>query len=99
MTNKTKSDRNLTKLKLTLAAGGLMATMIGAGLLGKEAGAITTDNSVATGTESVVTTGSGSTVNIDATIPEELNLNLEAIPTVAAPVISNARVAIGRSSG
>ena len=99
MTNKTKSDRNLTKLKLTLAAGGLMATMIGAGLLGKEAGAITTDNSIDTGTESAITTGSGSTVNIGATVPEDLDLNLEAIPTVAAPVIPSARVAIGRSSG
>ncbi len=112
MTQKSKSDRNLVKMKMALAAGGLMATMIGAGLLGQEASTLTTNTTTIT-QQSAVTTNSGtsSTTNIDASIPAGLDLNLESIPTVAAPTFrsnnssSNSSsmlsmpVARGRSSG
>ncbi|MCA9964831.1 MAG: hypothetical protein KC423_11325 [Anaerolineales bacterium] len=98
MTKKTKSDQNLTKLKLALATGGMMVTIIGATLLGKEAGTLTANNSVNTNTASGMTTGSGSILNLDTTIPESLDLKLEAIPTVSAPTVRNVPIAMGRSS-
>ena len=96
MNNKSNADRNLLKLKVALATGGLMATLIGAGLLGKEASTLTADSStnidmeVVTATNIKANTTNTNTVDtIDITVPETLNLNLEAIPTVAAPTISS----------
>lgn len=99
MTNKTKSDPNLLKLKTALAAGGLLATLIGARLLSDES----TDSSSAalnTGTTSAVSTRAEIT-SIDATMPDalDLDLSLEAIPTVVAPTVRSGPVAMSRSSG
>lgn len=99
MTNNSKSDRNLTKLKLALVAGGLAATIIGADLLGNEAAALTGDTAANAGSESAITNSVDSAVTIDSAIPEDLELDLEAIPTVSAPTIRSARVAMGRASG
>lgn len=98
MRNKSKSDQNLLKLKVALAAGGLMTTLIGAGLLGSSAQTETV-NSVANTEAATTTTSTGTAIEIDSTLPEALDLNLEAIPTVAAPTVSNVRVATSRSSG
>ncbi|MCA9978619.1 MAG: hypothetical protein R3E31_20625 [Chloroflexota bacterium] len=100
MTQKTK-DHNLVKLKVALATGGLVTTLIGAGLLGKAANALEANTAT---TESVVITNSGSvaTTNIDAldsSAPADLDLSLEAVPTVAAPTFRSVPVARGRSSG
>ncbi|MCA9922648.1 MAG: hypothetical protein KC421_09755 [Anaerolineales bacterium] len=96
MTTKTsKSDHNLKKLKAALAAGGLAATIIGAGLLGSQADATAVN---ATADNTALTEPAGTT-NIDANVPPQLNLNLEAIPTAAAPTFSGRSVAVGRSSG
>lgn len=97
MNSKPKSDRNLTKLKLALATGGLMATVIGAGLLGQEAMSMAEYSS--SNTESTIRTGSRFTSNFEITSPEDLDLNLEAVPTVTAPTMRSPRVAVGRSSG
>ena len=94
-----KHDHNLTKLKLTLAVGGLAATMIGAGLLSREAGAQVASSVPAAAPEPAATSSNRTSVTIDSIMPEDLNLNLEAIPTVAAPVMRRAPVAMGRSSG
>lgn len=89
-----KADQNLTKLKLALAAGGLITTLIGAGLLGKQA-----DAAVAVdGSGSVTTTTVSSSGEASYLLPE-LDLELEAVPTVAAPTFRGAAVANGRSSG
>ena len=93
MSRNDKSDRNLMKLKVALAAGGLAVTMIGAGLLGQENGALPVDTTVRAATESSVTG------NTEISMPEEFDLDLEAIPTVAAPTFGNAPLAFGRSSG
>ncbi|MEZ4519330.1 MAG: hypothetical protein R3C44_21730 [Chloroflexota bacterium] len=98
--SKATSDRNLTKLKVTLTAGGLMATVIAAGLLGKEANAQTTVSSPDTNIEPALTTNSQRSSSFDTSIPEGLDLDLEAIPTVVAPTFNNsARAGVGRSSG
>lgn len=92
-TNGSPSNRHLLKMKVALAVGGLVTTLIGAGLLGSqtEATAVTTTANTTTIDES-----SGST---EITLPE-LDLNLEAIPTVVAPTFSSSRaIANGRSSG
>ncbi len=102
--NKSNSDRYLTKLKLTLAAVGLLATMIGAGLLGKEVEASPALTSPDTAAQPALTARSVSNVTIDSSIPPDLDLNLEAIPTVSAPSVPSAPimrsspVAAGRSS-
>jgi hypothetical protein len=105
MNNKSNSNPNLLKLKVTLAAGGLMATLIGAGLLGKEAGKLTAVSSTNVDTEAVITIRSDMPVINNAPVPEALDLDLEAIPTVAAPTYnsdssrSSMPVARGHSSG
>jgi hypothetical protein len=93
MNKNSKSDPYLTKLKLALAAGGLIATMLGAGLLGKEANTSSVETTSSDVTESSVNISS-ETIAVD-----ELDLNLEAIPTVTAPTFRNAPLALGRSSG
>jgi len=97
MSTKSNSDRQLTKLKLGLVAGGLVATIIGADLLGNDAAALT-DYSLS-GAETSITTNVDSAATFDSTIPEALNLELEAIPTITAPTVRSARVAMGRASG
>lgn len=80
-------------MKVALAVGGLVTTLIGAGLLGSqtEATAVTTTANTTTIDESSSST--------EITLPE-LDLNLEAIPTVVAPTFSSSRaIANGRSSG
>ena len=96
---KAKSDHYLTKLKLALASGGLLATMIGAGLLGREAASSAAYTSPAPAAQPAASTGSRSQVTINASIPPDLDLNLEEIPTMVAPVVRSAPVAMGRSSG
>ena len=94
-TNGTQSNRHLIKMKVALAVGGLVTTLIGAGLLGSQAEA-TTVTTAATTTTTIDESSSSST---EITLPE-LDLSLEAIPTVAAPTFSaNQFVARGRSSG
>lgn len=93
MNQNNKSERYLMKLKVALAAGGLVATMIGAGLLGQAAGTMSADTAPAATAESTVTR------NTEISASDELDLNLEAIPTVAAPTFSGAPLAFGRSSG
>lgn len=97
-THTSKTDRSLLKLKVALTAGGLMATILGAGLLGNQATTYTNAN---TDAETAVTTSSSSTqsTGINTNMPAELDLNLEAIPTVTAPTFRNIAVARGRSSG
>ena len=97
MSNKSRSDRQLTKLKLGLVAGGLVATIIGADLLGNEAALLT--NSVSSGVETTITTSVDSSSALDSAIPAALDLQLEAIPTATAPTVRSARVAMGRASG
>lgn len=81
-------------MKVALAAGGLMTTLIGAGLLGSQAEATTV-----TTTANTTTTIDESSSSTEITLPE-LDLNLEAIPTVVAPTFSSSRaIANGRSSG
>ncbi len=102
MTTKTsKTDPNLLKLKVALAAGGLVATLIGAGLLGNQAGAAaaTTTTSTPVVTNTTTTSATGTTTALEVVVPESLDLNLEAIPTVAAPTFRQVAVANGRSSG
>lgn len=106
MTKKDKSDHNLTKMKIALATGGLMATLIGAGMLGQSANTVTVDTESSNQSSVTVNSGiSGSAID-DIDLPD-LDLNLEAIPTVSAPTINNtatnsafnAPMARGRSSG
>ncbi|MCA9986678.1 MAG: hypothetical protein KDE59_20355 [Anaerolineales bacterium] len=91
------NDKNFLKLKVALAASGLMATLVGAGLLGQAAAAVATTT---TGSETVVAPASETNVTtLDTTMPEALDLELDAIPTVVAPnTTSSVRVAVGRSS-
>lgn len=105
--NGEKSNQNLLKMKVALAAGGLMATLIGAGLLGNQAETTAVDTTTAT-TANTTTTINESTSSTAITLPElDLDLNLEAIPTVAAPTsstnstntFSSRPIANGRSSG
>ena len=93
--NGANANRNLLKMKVALAAGGLITTLIGAGLLGSQAEAATT-NSTTNTTNTINTTSSSAEI----TLPE-LDLELEAIPTVVAPSfsVSSRPVANGRSSG
>ena len=93
--NGANANRNLLKMKVALAAGGLITTLIGAGLLGSQAEAATT-NSTTNTTNTINTTSSSA----EMTLPE-LDLELEAIPTVVAPSfsVSSRPVANGRSSG
>ncbi|MCA9936182.1 MAG: hypothetical protein H6662_09905 [Ardenticatenaceae bacterium] len=93
-TQKSKSNTHLRKMKMTLAAGGLMATLIGAGLLGKQVETAVTSTATTNITSTTTTTSS-----IDTSMPPELDLNLEAIPTVAAPTFRSMAMANGRSSG
>lgn len=96
MKRKTKTDLNLMKLKVALATGSLVTTMIGVGVLGNAVDKLA-DNTTTTTT---AITAPAETTNIDTIIPEELNLNLEAVPTVAAPtIIRRAPLTFGRSSG
>ncbi|MFZ0545713.1 MAG: hypothetical protein WAM60_09770 [Candidatus Promineifilaceae bacterium] len=90
-----KSDPNLRRLKVALATGGVIATLIGAGMLGKEASALAADSSTTT----TITEPAVNGTSIDSAVPDELDLNLEAIPTVAAPTFRSAPVTFGRSSG
>lgn len=99
MNNKSKTDRSLTKLKLALTTGGLIATVIGAGLLGREAGSLAAYDSTGAAAQPAITTNAPSVNDSQISGPADLDLQLEAIPTVAAPTISTARVAVGRSSG
>ena len=93
-TNGTQSNRHLIKMKVALAVGGLATTLIGAGLLGSQAEATTVTTAATT-----TTTIEESSSITEITLPE-LDLSLEAIPTVAAPTFSaNQFVARGRSSG
>ena len=94
-TNGANSNRNLLKMKVALAAGGLVTTLIGAGLLGSQAEAATT-NSTTNTTNTINTTSSSAEISLP-----ELDLELEAIPTVVAPSfsVSSRPVANGRSSG
>ncbi|MCA9954349.1 MAG: hypothetical protein H6657_00310 [Ardenticatenaceae bacterium] len=93
-TNGTQSNRHLIKMKVALAVGGLVTTLIGAGLLGSQAEATTVTTAATT-----TTTIEESSSITEITLPE-LDLSLEAIPTVAAPTFSaNQFVARGRSSG
>ena len=82
-------------MKVALAAGGLITTLIGAGLLGSQAEAATT-NSTTNTTNTINTTSSSAEISLP-----ELDLELEAIPTVVAPSfsVSSRPVANGRSSG
>lgn len=101
-TKPTKTDPNLLKLKVALAAGGLVATLIGAGLLGNQAGAaaaITTTSTPVVTNTTTTTSATGTTSALEVVVPESLDLNLEAIPTVAAPTVRQVAVANGRSSG
>lgn len=106
MTNQSKPDRHLTQLKLALTAGGLMATLLGAGLLGRETNVLAGQTTTVSDERPAITTSvnsADSTTQLDAAIPEALNLNLEAVPTVTAPIVTaptmrSARVATGRSS-
>jgi hypothetical protein len=93
MNQNNRSERYLLRLKLALAAGGLAVTILGAGLLGQGGGALTNDPTPGATVETSVTT------NVEISDPDELDLNLEAIPTVAAPTFSNRPLAFGRSSG
>lgn len=93
MTQQTKTHAYLTKMKVTLAAGGLAATLIGAGLLGNQAREMVVNN--VDNTPTIVVPADSTTVE-ELTIP---NFNLEAVPTVAAPTFRSAPVAFGRSSG
>lgn len=99
MNHKSRSNHQLTKLKVALAAGGLMATLAGASLLGRDAS--TSGSSVSITTEPAITADpeSAGTASIDASIPAGIDLNLEAVPTVAAPTFRSAPVTMGRSSG
>ena len=89
-----KSDHSLLKLKVALTAGGLVATIIGAGLLGNRTTAYTNAN-----TDNLTTSETAVTTSINSNMPLELDLNLETIPTVTAPTFRNVAVARGRSSG
>ncbi|MCC6602952.1 MAG: hypothetical protein IT327_07070 [Anaerolineae bacterium] len=92
--NGSQANRHLLKMKVALAVGGLITTLIGAGLLGSQAAATTV-----TTTANTTTTLDESSSSAEMTLPE-LDLELEAIPTVAAPTFSSSRVvANGRSSG
>ena len=93
--NGANANRNLLKMKVALAAGGLITTLIGAGLLGSQAEAATT-NSTTNTTNTINTTSSSAEISLP-----ELDLELEAIPTVVAPSfsVSSRPVANGRSSG
>ncbi|MCA9919761.1 MAG: hypothetical protein KC445_17510 [Anaerolineales bacterium] len=96
-TNGANSNRHLLKMKVALAAGGLITTFIGAGLLGSQAA----ETAVTTTTTTNTSPSLNETVtNTTITLPE-LDLELEAIPTVAAPSfsVSSRPVANGRSSG
>jgi len=93
--NGSKSNNNFLKMKVALAAGGLITTLIGAGLLGSQAEATAVDTTANTG---ATTTINESTSSTSITLPE-LDLDLEAVPTVAAPTFSSRPVANGRSSG
>lgn len=95
-TKHTQTDLNFLKLKMALAAGGFITTLIGAGLLGNQAGAeiAHTTTSVETITTSVITDNDSETA-----VTDSLNLSLEAIPTVAAPTFGQISVANSRSSG
>ncbi|MCB8984444.1 MAG: hypothetical protein H6659_11510 [Ardenticatenaceae bacterium] len=95
-TKSTKPDRQLRKLKLTLAAGGLITTLMGAGLLGSQAEAAA---GAATHTTTAVPATTAVPSSTDTTLPADLDLNLEAVPTVAAPTFRQMAVARGRSSG
>jgi hypothetical protein len=93
-TNGSQPNRHLLKMKVALAVGGLVTTLIGAGLLGSQAEATTV--ATTTNTTTIIDESSSST---EMTLPE-LDLELEAIPTVAAPTFSSSSaVANGRSSG
>lgn len=92
---KSRVDRNLTKLRVALAAGGLAVTILGADLLGKQADAATVAPA-AVNTPQAETSGA---TTIEALDVDELNLELEAIPTVTAPAFRNNALARGRSSG
>ena len=94
MNQRTKSDPNLTKLNVALAAGGLITTLIGAGMPGKEASALAASSPTTTMTETAF-----DSTTIETIVPVELDLNLEAIPTVAAPTFRSAPLSFGRSSG
>mgnify|MGYP001170208946 CR=1 FL=1 len=95
-TKSTKSDRNLLKLKVALAAGGLVTTLIGAGMLGSQAGAAAAEAAPAPSAAAPAAAGPS---RIETSIPASLDLNLEAVPTVAAPAVRQMAVAHGRSSG
>ena len=92
-----ENQRNLIKLKVVLAASGLMATLAGAGWLGEAAATLaaqTVNNDVAT-----VTSDETNITTLDSTGPAALDLDLEAIPTVVAPnSVTTVRAATGRSS-
>ncbi|MEZ4592856.1 MAG: hypothetical protein R3D55_17180 [Chloroflexota bacterium] len=94
-TNGANSNQNLLKMKVALAAGGLITTLIGAELLGNQAGQTAVSTTVTTST-TLDEAASGAAI----TLPE-LDLELEAIPTVAAPsvTISSRPIASSRSSG
>lgn len=92
--NGANSNQHLLKMKVALAAGGLITTLVGAGLLGSQAA----ETAVSTTTTSTTLDEAASGAAI--TLPE-LDLELEAIPTVAAPSfsVSSRPLASGRSSG
>lgn len=93
MNQNSKSDRYLTRLKVTLAAGSLIATMLGASLLGRPTDTSSVDTRLGNATDLTVTT------NLEAVAGDELDLTLDAVPTVTAPTFRGAPLAFGRSSG
>lgn len=92
MNQKSVSNHYLLRLKVALAAGGLAVSILGAGLLGRSADTLFVDTPPGIVTESTVTTSPEPAAGA-------LDLNLEAIPTVAAPTFRGAPLAFGRSSG
>lgn len=93
MNQKSVSNHYLLRLKVALAAGGLAVSILGAGLLGRSADTLFVDTPPGIVTESTLTTSP------EPAAGGALDLNLEAIPTVAAPTFRGAPLAFGRSSG
>ena len=91
----------LTRMKVALATGGLVATFIGAGLLGNQAGSLAATTTNVVNTSAVVvseTTTTNGPTTIEALDLPELDFQLEAIPTVTAPQVRVAPLTFGRSS-
>ncbi len=99
MTNTTrKTDSNYLKMKVVLAAGGLVATLIGARLLGNEAATTSGSTAVPATTPTVQRTLAGSSTQ-EMLVQSLPDIKLEAIPTASAHSFQSAPVAMSRSSG